>query len=272
MVFAILCETAVRLETGRRSRNFDYVVYGDDIVIRSRFAARLVELLGEFDFIVNSDKSFYGDDDLQNHFREACGIEAYNGEDITPLRLSRRLVSPTMNDSEHQAGLGVGLLDLLNRSYLYGYLTLHRWINDVLKEYHWFGRVLRVSETNYRRFADSIQQNLTPWVRVTAPFVITADGHDTQWRSFSRRHIPVSPIQQTECRVIVAKTRPRPNHGDDNDLFSWFVEQEQLPSTDEFIVDATGIVTLRPRDLKWSKTWAPLMWGAPPAVRLRPTN
>jgi hypothetical protein len=272
MVFAILCEAAVRLEVGRRSRSFDYVVYGDDIVIRTRYAPRLIELLNEFGFVVNRDKSFTDDDGVRHHFREACGIEAMDGEDVTPLRLSRRLVSPTKNDSDRQAGLGVGLIDLLNRSYLKGFYFLHRWINDVLSEHHWYRRLLRVSITNYRRFSDQIRNNERPWVVVGTPFVITDDSHDTQWSSYGMRSVPHSPIHQTEAKVATAATRRRHEPRDGNDLFTWFVEQEQLSSAVVFTTDATGVVTIRPRDLKWSKTWVPLVFGTPSTIRLHPTD
>lgn len=273
MVFAILCEAAVRLETGRRSRPFDYVVYGDDIIIKSHYAMRLTDLLSEFDFKVNPEKSFIDDGGVGKAFREACGIEAYGGEDITPLRLSRRLVSLTDNDSDRQAGLGVGIIDLLNRTYLFGFKHLHRWINDQCATHHWFRRLLRVSYTDYCEFASIIAHGRRPWINVASPFVITDDLHNTQWCAYGFRNILNSPCHQREVKAVTAKTRKRAMHYDSNDYYSWCVGAELRSDVlDEYILDATGIVTLRSRDLKWSKTWVPIPFGTPPTIRLRPAD
>lgn len=57
-------------------------VFGDDVICASETAAALAtETLPGL--VVNRAKSFWGNDAL----REACGIFAYNGEDITPIRL-----------------------------------------------------------------------------------------------------------------------------------------------------------------------------------------
>lgn len=56
-------------------------VFGDDVVCHSEVARLLVtETLPGL--VMNAAKSFWGDDAL----REACGIFAYNGEDVTPIR------------------------------------------------------------------------------------------------------------------------------------------------------------------------------------------
>lgn len=59
----------------------DPVVYGDDVVLPDHLFepySALCEFLG---FKVNVDKSFHGD----VPFRESCGVNAYDGEDITPF-------------------------------------------------------------------------------------------------------------------------------------------------------------------------------------------
>lgn len=59
-----------------------YAVYGDDIVIESELYEPLVKLLAFLGFIVNNDKSF-----ASGPFRESCGADFHNGEDITPFYL-----------------------------------------------------------------------------------------------------------------------------------------------------------------------------------------
>jgi len=59
-------------------------VFGDDIIIDYFSAAYLVELLQKLGFRVNTRKSF-----LTGKFREACGVEAYRGVAVQPLRYKR---------------------------------------------------------------------------------------------------------------------------------------------------------------------------------------
>jgi hypothetical protein len=265
MVFATICEAAVRRNLGRRSRVDDYVVYGDDIVIRSDCAYTAVYLLEKCGFTVNKSKSFgydTGQDTLsENHvFREACGIECFDGEDITPLRLSRRLVSPTNNMSDHQAGLGVGLIDLVNRSFLFGYKTLRRWVNDQLVRHKWYRTCLRLSAADYEEFSADILLKRKSWITCAVPFVITDDLCDTQWRAFAFRSGLADPLHRMSILVSIAKPRKTvTQRHDENDYFSWCLEaRNDSVAVEEFSIDDTGIVTIRPRDLKWSKAWVGL--------------
>lgn len=324
MVFSIACEAAVRRCTGRRSRKFDYRVYGDDIVIRSEYVRELLAILEQLGFCVNKSKSFYDVPSLDETahygvFREACGIEAINGKEITPLRLSRRLVSPTDNDSDHQAGLGVGLVDLVNRAFLFGYMTLRRWVNDVLRRHLWYRTCLRVDEDSYQAFSLSIRAGETPWVPLAIPYVITPIWSDTQWRAFdanncviatphhamiakvtvatsgendllrnSRRYQDASKIRTWLAgRVLprlrrttvvrfegpdnfVTRTKLLKQYDaslhDENDYFSWWVKVGRQPGEDELLrIDATGLVTIRSRDLKWSQQWVEVIHPAHPS-------
>jgi hypothetical protein len=261
MVFAICCETAIRCKTGRRSRRNDYVVYGDDIVIRTKYAEAVIEVLEALHFTVNRSKSFY-DDSGDHFFREACGVECLDGENITPLRLSRRLVSLSNNDSQHQAGLGVGMVDLYNRTYLYGFFTLRSWITTLLNKYAWFHSLLRISESDYRDFAYAIRNRLQPWVRVVAPFVITDDNCDTQWRSLAVSERGAS-IQVSSALVTCCKPRGRRAYHDNNDYYTWSLSAvTRKADEDIFALDDTQIVTIRPRDLVWSTQWVALSRAA----------
>lgn len=67
-------------------------VYGDDIIVPVHAVPDLLRLLAEFGFKVNESKSYW-----DGSFRESCGIEAYAGNDISPVRLPRNFMysSPT---------------------------------------------------------------------------------------------------------------------------------------------------------------------------------
>lgn len=59
-------------------------VFGDDIVIARQAIEPLYQLLNYFDFEVNHTKSFWN-----GRFRESCGVEAYDGVDVTPTYVLR---------------------------------------------------------------------------------------------------------------------------------------------------------------------------------------
>jgi hypothetical protein len=60
-------------------------VYGDDIIIDAAYTNTVMEALTSCDLVVNKEKSFLG-----NHpFRESCGVEAWKGHIVTPLRVKK---------------------------------------------------------------------------------------------------------------------------------------------------------------------------------------
>lgn len=85
--FAVVCIAAILDNEGkypsygnvmRASRKVR--VYGDDIIVDSNHAHQVVRWLHDVGLKVNVKKSF-----LEGNFRESCGVEAFNGVDITPL-------------------------------------------------------------------------------------------------------------------------------------------------------------------------------------------
>ncbi len=56
--------------------------YGDDIIIESRFAELLADVLHDVGFIVNVEKSYWS-----GPFRESCGKDYFRGFDIRPVYL-----------------------------------------------------------------------------------------------------------------------------------------------------------------------------------------
>lgn len=61
-------------------------VYGDDIIVAREYATGIMETLEYYGLKFNQAKSFLG-----GLFRESCGVDAYNGQDVTPIRLKQRL-------------------------------------------------------------------------------------------------------------------------------------------------------------------------------------
>ena len=78
LIFASLCH-AVRPDSDPHT---DFLVYGDDIVVRRSMFAPLVSLLKTCGFKVNPKKTFE-----RGPFRESCGADWFEGEDVRPLVL-----------------------------------------------------------------------------------------------------------------------------------------------------------------------------------------
>lgn len=66
----------------------DFTVYGDDIIVRKRFAPTLLRLLRHWGFKINTDKTF-----LTGKFRESCGADWFGGMDVRPFTLDYALDS-----------------------------------------------------------------------------------------------------------------------------------------------------------------------------------
>lgn len=58
-------------------------VFGDDTIIPSDSGGQYVQLLTYCGFLVNYDKTF-----SEGNFRESCGVEAWNGVDVTPAYIT----------------------------------------------------------------------------------------------------------------------------------------------------------------------------------------
>jgi hypothetical protein len=76
-VWAILTAAAVDADT----RESVYV-YGDDVIVPTAFAANAIEQLESVGLRVNIDKSC-----TTGFFRESCGMDAFHGVNVTPVRL-----------------------------------------------------------------------------------------------------------------------------------------------------------------------------------------
>lgn len=57
-------------------------VYGDDVIVPTAYAENAMKHLESFGLKINHDKSCTG-----GLFRESCGMDAFNGVDVTPVRL-----------------------------------------------------------------------------------------------------------------------------------------------------------------------------------------
>jgi hypothetical protein len=102
VVFSAICIAASLDKLGlyptysnvkRLARNIR--VYGDDIIVKTVYYDRVVEWIHSFGLKVNEDKSFG-----TGKFRESCGVDAYNGVDVTPLYLRKFTTDKASTDEE----------------------------------------------------------------------------------------------------------------------------------------------------------------------------
>jgi hypothetical protein len=98
-------------------------VYGDDIIVPTHFARSVAGKLEDFGLRVNTDKSFW-----TGRFRESCGKEYYDGEDVTIVRL-RHLLPTSRKDAP---GL-ISAVSFRNQMYVAGYWSVCRWLDDYLE-------------------------------------------------------------------------------------------------------------------------------------------
>jgi hypothetical protein len=75
-------ETLVFAAACRAVGATDFSVYGDDIVITTEHAEAVIRLLDFLGFSTNTEKSF-----IEGPFRESCGLDSYEGTDVTPFYL-----------------------------------------------------------------------------------------------------------------------------------------------------------------------------------------
>jgi len=101
-------------------------VYGDDIIVPVVYVADVVRALESFGFRVNTSKSFW-----TGKFRESCGKEYYDGEDVSIVRV--RSLLPT---SRRDVGAVVSTVSLRNQLYKAGSWATVRWLD------RWIERVI----------------------------------------------------------------------------------------------------------------------------------
>lgn len=99
------------------------LVYGDDVIVPTAYAANAMEQLESFGLKINRDKSCTG-----GLFRESCGTDAFKGVEVTPVRI--RTVWSSSRSPESFASWIAYANSLFERKYYssYNYIVdkLHR--------------------------------------------------------------------------------------------------------------------------------------------------
>jgi len=100
-------------------------VYGDDIIIPVEYVHSVVHELQAFGLVVNMNKSFW-----TGKFRESCGKEYYDGNDVSVVKCRRMLPSRRRDVLEM-----VSLCSLRNQLYWAGYWRTCAYIDERIREF-----------------------------------------------------------------------------------------------------------------------------------------
>lgn len=162
MIFAAIAKMACE-DSGIDVRGS---VYGDDIIVPTKAYDNLVTLLTDYGFKVNATKSY-----ASGSFRESCGMEAFNGNDITPIRIPRGFTAQTTTSID-------GLKEYANA--LLGYQRTRRFVITKFLA----NRTLLASHTDYK-FLISTGTNLNSkvpykWDKDTQTYLYRVDQSLTE--------------------------------------------------------------------------------------------
>lgn len=183
--FAAQCAATI-LSLGDSPDRSNFCVYGDDIIIESKYAPALIERLEYNGFLVNKDKSFYDD---TMYFRESCGGEYLHGVDITPLHLSRRFSS----DLKSRPQMMSAMIVLANASFARNLVLLRMLVIQLIKE--WYSNKVLYSDDTDLISAQYLFGQFEETVTGRAIFSPQATNYHVESR-YNRRY------QRREYRVL----------------------------------------------------------------------
>ena len=187
-----------------RSYSRGVYVYGDDIVVPADTAPSICATLSAFAFKVNSHKSFW-----TGKFRESCGMDAFNGVDVTPVYV-RRLLPADRTDAHGVASL----VSLANQFYLKGLWGTCRFLR--LEAEKLLGELPAMSIKSFR-FLERV---------IEGRFVATRLNAGLGWVSFSNGESANGWSHRYQClkskRWVVEPVRRRDHLDGDAALLKCF--------------------------------------------------
>lgn len=276
IIVLAICEHSIRLALGRPGRRGDYVVYGDDAIIRAEAADTFAQVSRSLGMTVNADKSYWRPD-TAHFYRESCGIEAYDGVDITPLRYSRFQEPIVAGDPTSEQWV-TSVISLMNRAFVdYAYYQTRSVVIELFK-----AAITQCKASSQRRLAQTIWDRL---LRVDysdfregfdGPLaVVVPDGTATNYRCASRwadhGNLREPWYQRLEVKATGLQKRLRSPHDVDeetllhlwyfkarsdrptraDDLVEWWEPYDSPPTSSGSLVGAAmGI-----QSQKWHWTW-----------------
>lgn len=171
-------------------------VFGDDIILPSSAVPYLDLLFSSLDLKLNASKTH-----VQGQFRESCGMDAYQGYEVTPLYLT----SVSLGKSSRAL---TSWVDIRNEAYSKGLWSLARWFESKVPQ-------------GFARWIPKSNQNLGALKYHT----FLSGTYATRWRWNNSYHA-------YECKALALRSRQeRVVRGTMLDLLQYFLES---PGPDSF--------------------------------------
>lgn len=132
MVFYTIVLTAMAVHDGHQmtkqlldSYLGQVYVYGDDIIVPVEYVQTVVKELEGFNLRVNLQKSF-----SNGKFRESCGVDAYNGEIVTPVYVRSLFPKSRQHVDELESWVSLG-----NQLYEIGYWKAAAFVRQAIARF-----------------------------------------------------------------------------------------------------------------------------------------
>jgi hypothetical protein len=138
LIFAACCSACGCGEPGT-----DFLVYGDDIIVRQSKSGEVLRLLKVLGFTPNANKTF-----VNGPFRESCGSDWFNGEDVRPYTLDEKL------DSLQNLFKWVNLTKRNDRSRLFFYGTDSIILSHIPHRFQFYRPVKGNADTGIDAYGD----------------------------------------------------------------------------------------------------------------------
>ncbi len=210
--------------TRRRARKAIYV-YGDDLIVEAATVAALTHHLPEFGLMFNLAKCC-----SSGLFRESCGCEAYNGFDVTPVRLRKQLRLPRAFTAHLGAVTIASTVAQSNRLHECGYYRaaefLRQWVERHLGGLPLFNEA--PSELTYGGLY---------WVRPEVSRSVFPKGTKRRFnRHIHQMEVRSWSLVSDDCRIETNSWRS---------ILQWFSKPEAEKPTDTYAIRAR--FQLKPR-------------------------
>lgn len=188
-------------------------VYGDDIIVPVEFAQSVVATLDLFGFKVNASKSFWN-----GKFRESCGKDYYDGNDVSIVRL--RSLIPTQRKQARELASTVSFR---NQLFLAGYYRSVEYLDEIIERIIPFPVVSPESPALGRLSHDPVKTE--------------------KWDS---------RLQRPLVRAAVLVPRPSSSKLDDyGALMKWFLKDSEEPFIDRNHLEFAGRPSAVDIKLRW---------------------
>jgi hypothetical protein len=153
-------------------------VFGDDIIVPAMACERIIDVLEGYGLLVNRTKTFY-----RGGFRESCGVDAFNGVDVTPLRW--------------RIGLDIeSLEDLVSASNLAMRLRVAGFFSASSRLYEDIRSVCRLRSIPIGFTNDMNHGGIAEWTSITSLVF-----RDAYWQRDSQQFVsPISRLGSVEVR------------------------------------------------------------------------